>query len=111
MLKIVHECLPKYLQIARVTYQKEVELCIAPSGILPVIDFLKCHHRTRFTNIVDIAGLDVPSRQNRFEIIYNLLSLEHNARIRVKIYTDENTPIDSLVPLFKGADWYEREIW
>uniref|UniRef100_A0A6G1SP93 NADH dehydrogenase [ubiquinone] iron-sulfur protein 3, mitochondrial n=1 Tax=Aceria tosichella TaxID=561515 RepID=A0A6G1SP93_9ACAR len=111
MIKIAQECLPKYLQVARVTHQKEVELCIAPGGILPVMDFLKLHHRTQFTNIVDIAGMDVPQRTNRFEIIYNLLSIRHNARIRVKTYTDENTPIDSIVPVFKGADWYEREIW
>lgn len=99
------------MQIARVTHQREVELCIAPGGILPTMDFLKRHHRTQFTNIIDIAGMDVPSRQNRFEIIYNLLSIRHNARIRVKTYTDEDVPIASIVPVFKGADWYEREIW
>lgn len=111
MVKIVQECLPKYLQIARLTHQKELELCIAPGGVLPVMDFLKRHHRTQFTNIVDIAGVDVPAREKRFEIVYNLLSIRHNARIRVKTYTDELTPIDSVVPVFKGADWYEREIW
>lgn len=111
MIKIVQDCLPKYLQVARITHQKEVELCVAPAGILPIMDFLKCHHRTRFTNIVDIAGVDVPAREKRFEIVYNLLSIPHNARIRVKTYTDELTPIDSIVPVFKGADWYEREIW
>lgn len=111
MIKIVQECLPKYLQVARVTYQREVELCITPGGILPVMDFLKNHHRTEFTNIVDIAGVDVPAREKRFEIVYNLLSIRHNARLRVKTYTDEMTPIDSIQPIFKGADWYEREIW
>lgn len=111
MIKVVQECLPKYLQVARLTHQKEVELCIAPGGILPVITFLKKHHRTQFTNIVDIAGMDVPARANRFEIIYNLLSIRHNARIRIKSYTDDLTPIDSIVPVFKGADWYEREIY
>lgn len=111
MIKIAQECIPKYLQIARLTHQKEVELCIAPGGILPVIDFLKNHHRTQFNSIVDIAGVDVPAREKRFEIVYNLLSLPYNARIRVKTYTDEMTPIDSIVPIFKGANWYEREIW
>lgn len=111
MIKLVQECLPKYLQLARLTHQKEVELCIAPSGIVPVISFLKRHHQTQFTNIVDIAGVDVPARQNRFELVYNLLSIKQNARIRVKTYTDELTPVDSITPIFKGADWYEREIW
>jgi len=111
MIKIVQECLPKYLQLARLTHQKEVELCICPTGIIPVLTFLKCHHRTQFTNIVDIAGVDVPARKNRFEIVYNLLSIKHNARIRVKTYTDELTPIDSAMHVFRGADWYEREVW
>lgn len=111
MIKLVQECFPKYLQVARVTHQKEVELCVAPSGIRPVITFLKKHHQTQFENIIDIAGMDVPARQNRFEIIYNLLSIRHNARIRVKTYTDDLTPIDSIVPVYKGADWYEREIY
>lgn len=111
MIKLVQEYLPKYLQIARITHQKEVELCIAPRGVLPVLTFLKCHHATQFTNIVDIAGVDVPARDNRFEIVYNLLSIKKNARIRVKTYTDELTPLDSATAVFKGADWYEREIW
>lgn len=111
MIKLVQEYLPKYLQIARITHQKEVELCIAPQGIIPVLTFLKCHHQTQFTNIVDIAGVDVPARENRFEIVYNLLSIRNNARIRVKTYTDELTPIDSVTKIWKGADWYEREIW
>lgn len=111
MIKLVQECLPKYLQVARLTHQEELEICIAPQGIVPVLSFLKCHHRTQFTNIVDIAGVDVPAREKRFEIDYNLLSIKHNARIRVKTYTDELTPIDSAIAVFKGADWYEREIW
>jgi len=111
MIKIAQECLPKYLQVARLTHQNEVELCIAPGGIVPVISFLKMHHRTQFTNIIDIAGMDVPARANRFELIYNLLSIRFNERIRVKTYTDDGTPVDSIVPIFKGADWYEREVY
>lgn len=111
LIKVVQECLPKYLQIARVTHQQEVELLVAPKGIRPVIHFLKCHHETQFTNIVDIAGVDVPARKYRFEIVYNLLSIPKNQRVRVKTYTDEVTPIESIQPIFKGADWYEREIW
>lgn len=111
ILKLVHECLPKFVQLGRITPQKELELCISPNGIVPVLSFLKHHHQTQFTNIVDIAGLDVPARENRFEIIYNLLSINKNERIRVKTYTDELKPIDSATAVFKGADWYEREIW
>lgn len=111
MLKLVHECLPKYLQIARVVNKNELEICIAPKGIIPVLSFLKDHQQCQFTNIIDIAGVDVPTRQNRFEIVYHLLSVNNNERMRVKTYTNEETPLDSATPVFKGADWFEREIW
>lgn len=111
LLKLVQECLPKYIQIGRITAQKELELLIAPSGIVPVLSFLKYNHQTQFNNIVDIAGMDVPARENRFEIIYNLLSIKYNQRMRVKTYTNELVPIESATAVFKGADWYEREIW
>ncbi|XP_074604771.1 NADH:ubiquinone oxidoreductase core subunit S3 [Brevipalpus obovatus] len=105
------ECLPKFIQKIQVTHCDELELLIAPQGILPVIAFLKGNHTTQFTNLSDIAGMDVPSRINRFEVIYNLLSINFNSRIRVRTYTDEFTPIDSLVELFPAAEWYEREVY
>lgn len=111
MIKLVQACVPKFLQIGRITHTNEVELLISPKGVLPILSFLKNHHQCLFTNIIDIAGVDVPTRQNRFEIVYHLLSIKHNHRIRVKTYTDESTPVDSATYLFKGADWYEREIW
>ena len=64
----VAECLPKYVQKALVSPQEELELLIAPGGIVPVLQFLKDHHHAQFTNIVDIAGVDMPSRQYRFEV-------------------------------------------
>lgn len=109
--KYVAECLPKYVQKVQLTSGDELEVLIAPEGVLPVLQFLKDHHQAQFENLVDIAGMDVPSRQNRFEIIYNLLSLRYNSRIRVKTYTDELSPIDSCNEIYKAANWYEREIW
>ncbi|VEN55215.1 unnamed protein product [Callosobruchus maculatus] len=140
------ECLPKYIQKVQVTAGDELELLIVPEGVLPVLQFLKDHHNCQFSNLVDIAGMDVPSREcriissvhcykmtyldyqacshyrllfeetlyfpgNRFEVIYNILSLRFNARIRVKTYTDELTPIESCNDIYKAANWYEREIW
>lgn len=58
-----------------------------------------------------MTAIDVPSRQYRFEVIYHFLSLRYNNRIRVKTYTDELTPIDSITPIFEGANWFERETW
>lgn len=109
--KYVAECLPKYVQKVQLTVGNELEILIAPEGVLPVLQFLKDHHQAQFENLVDIAGMDVPSRPNRFEIIYQLLSLRYNSRIRVKTYTDELSPIDSCNDIYKAANWYEREIW
>jgi len=109
--KYVAECMPKYVQKIQLTSGDELELLIAPEGVVPVLSFLKEHHHAQFTNIVDIAGVDIPSRKYRFEVVYSLLSINFNSRIRVKTYTDELTPLDSSCDVFKGANWYEREIW
>jgi len=107
----VAECLPKYVQKVQVVTGDELELLIAPEGIVPVLQFLKDHHNCQFASLADLGALDVPSRDNRFELFYNLLSLRFNSRIRVRTYTDELSPVDSANDVFKAADWYEREVW
>lgn len=109
--KYVAECMPKYVQKVQLTAGDELEILIAPEGVVPVLSFLKDHHNAQFASLADIAGVDIPTREFRFEIVYNLLSLRYNARIRVKTYTDEMTPIDTANDVFKAANWYEREIW
>jgi len=109
--KYVAECLPKYVQKVQISSGNELEVLIAPEGVVPVLQFLKDHHNAQFASLADICGMDVPSRHYRFEIIYNLLSLRYNSRIRVKTYTDELTPIESACDVFKAANWHEREIW
>ena len=101
----VAECMPKYVQKVQLTAGDELEILIAPEGVLPVITFLKDHHNAQFASIADIAGLDMPTREYRFEIVYNFLSLRYNSRIRVKTYTDELTPLDSICSVYEGANW------
>jgi len=60
---------------------------------------------------MDICGVDYPTRSHRFEVVYNLLSHKFSSRIRVKTYADEVTPVPTAVGVFRGADWYEREVW
>ena len=97
----VAECLPKYVQKAQLTSGDELEILIAPQGVVPVMSFLKNHHNAQFGSMADIAGVDVPTRPNRFEVVYNLLSFRFNSRIRVKTYTDELTPLESVNDIFK----------
>ncbi|XP_076041079.1 NADH:ubiquinone oxidoreductase core subunit S3 [Oratosquilla oratoria] len=107
----VAECLPKYVQKVQITAGNELEVMIAPEGVIPVLTFMRDHTNAQFTNIVDVCGVDIPSRLFRFEVVYNLLSVRFNARVRVKTYTDELTPIDSSVEVYEGSNWYEREVW
>jgi len=107
----VAECMPKFVQKVQLTAGDELEILIAPQGVVPVMTFLKNHHNAQFGSMADICGVDIPSRANRFEIVYNLLSFRFNSRIRVKTYTDELTPVDSVNDIFKAANWNEREVW
>jgi len=61
--------------------------------------------------IVDITAVDFPTKQFRFEVVYNLLSVRYNSRIRVKTYADETSPVPSITGLYDGANWYEREVY
>ncbi|XP_069888441.1 NADH dehydrogenase [ubiquinone] iron-sulfur protein 3, mitochondrial [Dipodomys merriami] len=107
----VAEILPKYVQQVQVTCFNELEICIHPDGIIPVLTFLRDHTNAQFKSLSDLTAVDIPTRQNRFEIVYNLLSLRFNSRVRVKTYTDELTPLESSVSVYKASNWYEREIW
>ncbi len=62
-----------------------------------------------FTQLIDICGVDWPQRAKRFDVVYHFLSLTLNARLRLKLQVDENTPVQTIVPLHPGANWYERE--
>lgn len=106
----VMSCLPKYVQQFSV-WKNELSICIPPSGVIPVMTFLKNHTAAEFTQVSDITAVDYPTKDQRFEVVYNLLSVRFNSRIRVKTYADEATPVPSITPLFDGALWYEREVY
>ncbi|KIO23300.1 hypothetical protein M407DRAFT_244827 [Tulasnella calospora MUT 4182] len=104
------QCLPKYIQQFSVV-KDELTLYVAPQSIVPTLTFLRDHSNCQYKSVMDIAGVDYPTRSQRFEVVYNLLSHKFNSRIRVKTYADEATPVPSVVGVFRGADWYEREVW
>lgn len=92
-------------------WKDELVIYIPPSGVIPVFTFLKYHTAAEFTQVSDITAVDYPTRDQRFEVVYNMLSVRHNARIRVKTYADEATPVPSICSLYDGANWYEREVY
>jgi len=89
----------------------ELTLSVPASSIKEVLLFLRDHTNCQFKVLVDICGVDYPEREARFEVVYHLLSVKYNSRIRVKVAVDELTPVDSVVSIFSSAGWYEREVW
>jgi len=104
------ECLPKFIQSISV-YKDELTLYVAPQDLLPVMTFLRDHQACQYSQCMDICGVDFPTRENRFEVVYNLLSVRYNARIRVKTYANEISPVPSVTGIWSGANWFEREAW
>ncbi|PVF98834.1 putative NADH-ubiquinone oxidoreductase 30.4 kDa subunit mitochondrial precursor [Serendipita vermifera] len=103
-------CLPKFIQQFSVV-RDELTLYVAPSALIPVLTFLRDHTNSQFKQLVDISGADYPTRDQRFEIVYHLLSVRHQGRIRVKTYADEVNGVPTATGLFNSANWYEREVW
>lgn len=100
------------LPIYSTTYSRgELTLIVPACSILEVLTFLRDHTNCQFKCLTDLCGVDYPERKARFEIVYNLLSIRYNTRIRVKTSVDEVTPLDSVSDVFQAANWWEREIW
>ena len=89
----------------------ELVLWTAGDNLVRLLGFLRDDPRCLFKQLMDICGVDYPERPKRFEAVYNLLSLKTNRRVRVKVVTDEDTPVPSVVSLFSCAGWWEREAW
>ena len=81
------------------------------SEIIEVIKFLKLDDRFKFTQLIDIAAIDYPNDEKRFELVYLLLSIENNIRVKISIKFELNEKIPSIVKIFPSANWMEREIF
>lgn len=89
----------------------ELTVTVEPGDILDVLNFLKRDVQCQFISFIDICGVDYPGRAKRFDVVYHLLSPRQNQRIRIKLMTDEDTPVPSACAVFSGADWFEREAY
>jgi NADH-quinone oxidoreductase subunit C len=87
----------------------ELTLAARADQIYTVLKFLRDDPRCKFTTLIDICGADYPERGKRFDVVYHLLSMQLNHRIRIKVETDEQTPVPSVADIFPCADWFERE--
>jgi NADH-quinone oxidoreductase subunit C len=89
----------------------ELTVRVHRETILECARLLHDDEGTQFISIIDVCGADYPTRDERFDVVYHLLSPKKNNRIRLKVHTDDETPVPSLTPLFPGADWFEREAY
>ena len=89
----------------------ELSINVAIDQIIPVLTFLRDDVQCQFVNFTDLSGVDYPQRKNRFDVVYQLMSPRLNQRIRIRLMTDEDTPVPSITGVFAGALWYEREAY
>lgn len=89
----------------------ELSIVAQVSAIVPVLTFLRDDADCQFTLLLDVTAVDYPTRPQRFDVVYHMLSMVKNQRIRVKVMTDEDGQVPSVVSLFPTANWFERETY
>jgi len=89
----------------------ELTIVVRREDIVRVATFLRDDPQCRFVCFIDICGADYPAREKRFDVVYHFLAPHHNRRIRVKVETDEVTPVPSLVEVWPASNWFEREAY
>jgi NADH-quinone oxidoreductase subunit C len=97
--------------VSNVVRNGQAIITVKRDAIVPVLTKLRDEPALHFEQLVDIAGVDYPDRQERFEVVYQLLSLKYNRRVRVKVTTDEMTAVPAVGRVYSSAGWYEREAW
>jgi NADH-quinone oxidoreductase subunit C len=89
----------------------ELSLNVERSRLLEVLGALRDDATWPFQQLVDVSGADYPERPERFDVCYHLLSIKKNMRLRIRVQTDEETPVPSACALYPSANWFEREVW
>ena len=102
--------LPDIVESAEVA-EGELVLTSGRQGIVRLLTFLRDDMNCRFQILLDVCGVDYPERHRRFDIVYNLLSVKQNQRLRVKVRAAEDEPVPSVTSVFSAAGWWEREAW
>ncbi len=111
MAEFIDEELEDLLGAPHETRGGEVCFTCPPENLRAVLTFLRDNRECQFQMLIDVFGVDHPDRPARFEIIYNLLSIRQNARVRVYVNIQEDVPVPSVHDIFSSALWYEREVW
>lgn len=111
VLELLKESFPEDI-ISVSMPQGDATAALHPKSLLKVMEFLKTDSRTQYEMLLDVTAVDYDRRNPRFEVVYHLLSLVSNHRLRIVIGVEEGDPsVESLTSLWKSADWLEREVW
>ena len=102
--------LSDYVHAADVA-RDELVVDVRADQVVRVLKFLKDDPRCRFEQLVDLCGVDYPERDPRFDVVYHLLSMSHNRRLRLRIAVNEDQPVPSATEVYPSAGWWERETW
>lgn len=89
----------------------ELNIDVAPSNIVGLVEFLKSDPTCKFSTLVDITGVDYPERAKRFDVVYHLLSMYQNQRIRLRVSIREDDMVPSIIDVHPSANWFEREVF
>lgn len=101
---------PKYIE--KIEYaKKELIVYVTTTHLISLLTCLRDHTNCQYKVLCDLCGVDYPNREKRFEVVYNLLSIRYNSRLRVKTVADETTAVPSITGIYNAASWYEREVW
>ena len=102
--------LSDYVYAAEVT-RDELAVDARADQVVRVLKFLKDDPRCRFEQLTDLCGVDYPERDPRFDVVYHLLSMSHNCRLRLRVGVNEDQPVPSATEIYPSAGWWEREAW
>jgi NADH-quinone oxidoreductase subunit C len=97
--------------LASAVEHDQLIVTVPAERIVSVVTTLRDDPKFLFEQLIDVCGVDYPDRPQRFEVVYALLSVSLNQRLRVKVATDEDTPVPSVVSVYPSANWFERETW
>ena len=106
----INEARGSLLESSGIAYG-ELTLNTTPERIIALLTFLRDDVQCGFVNIIDICGVDWPTREKRFDVVYHLLSPRQNLRVRIKLQVSEDEAVPSATSVFLGAEWFEREAW
>jgi NADH/F420H2 dehydrogenase subunit C len=111
MLKVVQDLKKIVPILAYQRFMDEHSIVVSKDSLIFSLQCLKSHIGYQYTLLTSIAGVDFLGKDYRFCVVYDLLSLNFNSRIRVKTFVNEVISVPSVVGIYQNADWWEREVW